>query len=107
MGYGSDPYSSPEKHGLTMIGDIEWDDESYQFDMTAVWRDAEGGLYWADDSGCSCPSPFEDFQSIEELTKGTFYELATHLEGRKANAQSGDAAARVVELLSRVDGSGA
>lgn len=105
MSYGNDPYSAPEKHGLTMLGEVDWDDEPYQFDMTAVWRDADGGLYWADDSGCSCPSPFEDLTSISDLTKGTFHELATHLDSRKADSRSDDAAAGVVDLLSRVDGS--
>lgn len=54
------PYNNPESYGLTLIGSVEWTDEAYQFDMTAVWSDGTGSYYVADDSGCSCPMPFED-----------------------------------------------
>jgi hypothetical protein len=56
-----DLYYSPEKLGLATIGEVEWGDGCYSFDLTVVWRDVETGvLYFADDSGCSCPSPYED-----------------------------------------------
>lgn len=56
----SEIYSQPEKYGLRTIGEIEWSDGCYQFDLTVVWQDtASGTLYFGDDSGCSCPSPFE------------------------------------------------
>lgn len=33
---------------------------SYEFDMLVVWRNRETGtVVYAEDSGCSCPSPFE------------------------------------------------
>lgn len=39
----------------------ERDDESYQFNLVAVTkRDTDGKLFWSTDSGCSCPSPWED-----------------------------------------------
>lgn len=54
-------YSDPEKFGLATVGEVEWSDGCYQFDLTVVWRDTTtGALYYAEDSGCSCPSPFED-----------------------------------------------
>ncbi|MEU3976855.1 DUF7574 domain-containing protein [Streptomyces bacillaris] len=54
-------YSRPESYGLRMIGEVDWSDGCYQFDLTVVWQDTTtGALYYADDSGCSCPSPFED-----------------------------------------------
>lgn len=53
--------------GLTFIGDIEWDDEAYQFNMTGIWKTKRGEYWIGDDSGCSCPSPFEDFHSIDDL----------------------------------------
>lgn len=44
-----------------MLDSIEWDDESYQFNMTGVFHHKPtGALFYATDSGCSCPSPFED-----------------------------------------------
>lgn len=74
-----DPYYHPEQFGLTTIGEVNWDDESYRFDLTAVWRDASGALYWASDSGCSCPSPFEDITALDQLATGTVDELEAEL----------------------------
>lgn len=53
--------------GVTFIGDIEWDDEAYQFNMTGIWKTKRGEYWIGDDSGCSCPSPFEDFHSVDDL----------------------------------------
>jgi hypothetical protein len=101
-----DVYSNPQKHGLETIGDIEWDDESYQFNMTAVWRDpATGRLYWADDSGCSCPSPFEDVRTRDDLTAGTADELDAHLKAQLEHAQARDeASGAVADLMLKIKG---
>ncbi len=100
-----DVYSTPDKHGLEMVGDVEWDDESYEFNMTAVWRDKETGqFYWADDSGCSCPSPFEDYHGRDGLTTGTADELDAHLKECLETARSTDAAGSVADLMLRVKG---
>jgi hypothetical protein len=64
-----DTYGQPEKFGLEIVGDISWDDEPYQFDFTVVWKDPKTGeMFYARDSGCSCPSPFEEYTSREKLT---------------------------------------
>lgn len=69
VSYDFNPYSSPEKFGLTTVGEVEWGEAFYSFDLTTVWRNTEtGALYFADDSGCSCPSPYET-TSITELTQ--------------------------------------
>lgn len=53
-------YYEPEKFGLRTVGEVEWDDGAYQYDLTVVWQDTRTGhLFAASDSGCSCPSPFE------------------------------------------------
>ena len=62
-----DPYYNPEHFGLELVGSIEWDGESYEFNMTAVWKAKRGEYYIGDDSGCSCPSPFENVTKLEEL----------------------------------------
>lgn len=82
----SNVYYSPERFGLEPVGEIEWDNESYQFNLTAVWRHKETGVfYYADDSGCSCPAPFEDLE-IDDLTEiGRAQELIDHLEARRAS----------------------
>jgi hypothetical protein len=63
-----DLYHSPEKFGLSPLGEIQWGPACYDFDLTVVWQDTTtGALYFADDSGCSCPSPFES-QGRDDLT---------------------------------------
>jgi len=54
------------KSPLVWFAEIELDDEPYQFSIICVWRHG-AELVYAQDSGCSCPSPFEDTQ-VEDLT---------------------------------------
>lgn len=61
-------YNSPEKHGLKIIfsNDIA---DSYKFNILVVFKSLYGGAYYfAQDSGCSCPVPFENFEKIDDLT---------------------------------------
>ena len=67
MSYGCNIYYSPESHGLEEIFE-EDTGESYEFSKFVVWVDASKGLYYATDAGCSCPSPFEDFNTVNDLT---------------------------------------
>jgi hypothetical protein len=63
----NDPYGSPEQFGLTTIAELERSDGNYQFDLLVLWRrTSDGAVVWAEDSGCSCPSPFED-TGVEDL----------------------------------------
>jgi hypothetical protein len=62
-------YYSPEKLGLTKVDEADLDNEPYQFNIRAVWRHTSGVLYTAKDSGCSCPSPFEDYNRLEDLDR--------------------------------------
>lgn len=74
-----DIYYSPGKYGFETVGEIEWSDESYQFDLTVVWRRvADGQLFYADDQGCSCPSPFED-HGVNDLVEASMFQVSTHL----------------------------
>lgn len=69
----NDVYYSPEKHDLEPFAELELSEPDYSFDILMVWRHiTTGELYWMNDSGCSCPSPFEDYCSIDDL-----YLLAT------------------------------
>lgn len=61
----SNMYYDPEKFGLTIVGEIDRAD-SYEFDKFVVWRKADGSTWYCTDSGCSCPSPFED-EGINDL----------------------------------------
>lgn len=82
MGYEKpDLYYQPSQFGLVPVGEIEWDDDSFSFNLTVVWYDPENRkLYWADDSGCSCPAPFEDYTSLDQATTGTKMDLYKHLD---------------------------
>lgn len=70
MGYGNpDVYYQPEDFGLVTVAQLDLTEPDYSFDMVVVWEHHEYGLvYWAHDSGCSCPSPFEEYTDLEQLT---------------------------------------
>lgn len=69
MSYETNPYYHPEVHGLTIVGSVDCDGD-YGFDMFVVWTDGKA-LYWGQDSGCSCPSPFEDANTLGDLCSGS------------------------------------
>ena len=69
-GYDMNVYYNPEKHELEPL--LEWDysDGKYCFDKRVVWRHKPTGkLYTARDRGCSCPSPFEDYNGVADLSE--------------------------------------
>lgn len=72
--YDDNLYYNPEKSGLYIVAELD-ENEAWQFSKTVVWKEINGDkLYWAYDSGCSCPTPFEDYngiESLEVLTKTT------------------------------------
>jgi hypothetical protein len=75
------PHYNPENCGLELVADIELDNESYQFNLVVVWRDIKtGALYMGRDSGCSCPSPFEDVHGLEDLERLDFTALETDVK---------------------------
>ncbi len=95
-------YYHPESDGLTTVGEVQWGEPCYDFDITAVWRDGDT-FYWADDSGCSCPVPFEDLNP-EGLTKGSFHDMAAMLNDRLAGLHEDDrkySADDVASVISR------
>lgn len=78
-GYDKNPYSNPEACGLELLA-VASDDEPYQFDLLCLWRDLDSGRFFVgDDSGCSCPMPFEDVRGVSDLTEVT--TQANALEG--------------------------
>lgn len=87
----SEIYSHPEKYALRTIGEVEWSDACYSFDLTVVWQDTSTGtLYFADDSGCSCPSPFEDTDRTSLTPIDRSQTFIDHVNARlKAMKESG------------------
>lgn len=85
MSYDSpDVYHQPEHFGLTPIDTLDLDNEPYQFHYLCVWKHEDGRVFWAEDSGCSCPSPFENYRSLESLEHLKEIEpLKRRLKGRE------------------------
>ena len=86
MDWERNPYYSPEKLALEIVYSTD-NGADYEFDMFVVWKDADGlsvastsHFYYATDSGCSCPSPFEDVNGLEDLTRGTKAEIIEAME---------------------------
>lgn len=77
--YDDNVYYNPEKYGLTIVGEVSWMEPRYDFDFTLVLVDEEGTLWWARDSGCSCPEPFEAHKFPDDFLSGTLTELIANL----------------------------
>lgn len=71
MSWDNNIYDNPEKYGLTEVGGFDGWNEIYSFDKFVVWKDESGVYYWAEDSGCSCPTPFEYYDSTDLLQHGS------------------------------------
>lgn len=104
-------YYDPEKFGLTTIGEIDWSDSCYQFDYTVVWQRASDGRFvYAEDSGCSCPSPFED-KGVEDLTvlrqHGGLEDFKAHCAERQAEGYHENRQDEVAALIERMYAGGA
>lgn len=56
------PYYNPETFGLEMIS-FEDRNSCYDYNTQCFFATADGLIYAASDSGCSCPVPFEDSYS--------------------------------------------
>lgn len=86
-------YYDPEHFGVEKVTEFERSEPSWSFDTFVVWYAAETDTYyWGSDSGCSCPSPFEDFgynetdsrivnllaaeDVLNDLDCGTFFQVA-------------------------------
>lgn len=104
--------SKPERvslDSLTYVGGFDWDHEDWQFNLTSVWKEARGRYFVASDSGCSCPSPFEDINYTDD--KGVFgpynkSELRAYLErllkGERGRRPTAELAKEISSLLAKL-----
>lgn len=94
-------YYQPSDLDLDAVGEVEWDDESYQFNLTGVWRHTvTGDLYYADDSGCSCPSPFEDCRTLQDFTRvEKMQDLIEHLADQQGGRTDVEVTRQVASLV--------
>ena len=105
MSYDTNPYYNPEKLGLTQVAEIEYSSGSYEFDTRVVWRTEGGTLVTARDSGCSCPTPFDAFDSVEELEAFDAKVILAEIDERAKDGyyfgpDDASAARRVIRELS-------
>jgi hypothetical protein len=88
--YDRNAYYHPEALGLTVVAELEFSDMNYCYDTRVVWKDESGTLYTARDSGCSCPTPFEDYTSVESLERANLRELEDEVAFEKKSAYRGN-----------------
>lgn len=73
-------YYDPQKFGLRILCNLDGECDEYEYNTFLVFVHEESErVYWAQDSGCSCPTPFEDcfFNSpddtnMDEVTHGSW-----------------------------------
>lgn len=53
--------------GLEYIGEADLSEPNYSFDLIGAWKGRDG-IYISTDSGCSCPSPWENHGQLEDFT---------------------------------------
>ncbi len=103
MSCDTNPFYYPEKLDLTQVAMIDFSDGNYQFDYRVVWRHKSGKLYTARDSGCSCPSPFENYSKLKDLERANIKELIEEArKEQKSGYYSGDNPADYVEELRKL-----
>jgi hypothetical protein len=103
-------YYSPEKFGLETVGEIDFSSGCYEFDLTVAWKDSgTGKLFYAQDSGCSCPSPFEDLGRDGLMQISRLQDLIDHLEARVEDKKgelsevgNNELQGKVAELIQKV-----
>ena len=77
--YNPGPYFAPEMSGLEQVAHIELSDGAYQYQKVVAWREiATGRILVGRDSGCSCPSPFEN-HTVDDLEHITSRDGASRI----------------------------
>lgn len=56
------PYYSPEKLNLSILS-FDRPGMSYEYDMYLFVKTPDGRVYSCQDSGCSCPTPFDNYSA--------------------------------------------
>lgn len=53
---------------LQKIREVDLSEPCWSFDLLGAWKDPNGGIYLSTDSGCSCPTPWENHKQIDDFT---------------------------------------
>ena len=68
--WNENPFNNPSDCGLKIVDTLSFTDEEYEFSYLVVWKSlSDGKVYYASHSGCSCPTPFEDFHKLSDMTE--------------------------------------
>lgn len=72
-------YERPDD--IITVAECEPSEQSYSFDIFLfLAKKGERGVYFANNSGCSCPAPFEDFRSLDDFEHITTIKRLNELE---------------------------
>ena len=77
-------YYNPERFGLKIVDAVEYGSGCYEFDLLVVWEDEAGQLYYAEDTGCSCPMEFEN-TGRDDLIPATKIEVVEKAQAMLAS----------------------
>lgn len=84
-------YGTPEAFELEVVACHDFSDGCYCFDYRVIWKDKKGKLLTARDSGCSCPSPFEEYAKVSDLEDfSVSYLIEEAREEARKNSYEGD-----------------
>lgn len=75
--WDNNPLYNPENFDppLRLVAQLDAHEPSFSFDIFLVVQVIETGeVFVADDSGCSCPVPFEDFNSLSDFARVQSWE---------------------------------
>jgi hypothetical protein len=97
-------YYNPKTFGAEIVGSIDTIG-GYEFCMLAVFRRLEdGAMFWGDDSGCSCVSPFEGatFENLDRITDPKAFALEARKWLRTATCADADDRDAIERLIRKV-----
>lgn len=80
MSYENNVHYHPEKSGLSNLVTLDEPGLSYEYHTLIVVQDNKiGRIFYAENAGCSCPTPFEDYiftsaddTNMDEVTQFNF-----------------------------------
>lgn len=85
----SNVYYDPEDYGLKIVATMDFSDGGYEFDYLVVWRSVKNNKwYYAEDAGCSCPTPFEDHDLMTLTPVSELGEIISRANHRAEEADT-------------------
>jgi hypothetical protein len=67
--YDENIYYNPQNAGVRPVAALDVYDPDWDFDIFIVIQGPDGKVYVGNDSGCSCPTPFEDHTFPQDFTE--------------------------------------